>query len=166
MSETSATDLSGLPEVSFEAGATLMEQGTSPEKVFVLKEGSVTILTGGKEVYKEQKPGTFIGEISVLLDEPHNATVKAITDCVCYEITDLLEFVTNHPEVALNVARTLAARVLRLNMILREVEGEATHLEEVASAEEKPELTGLRKILERLDEITDRDLLHPLTPSR
>jgi len=157
------TGLDGLPERALKEGEILMREGTPAERVYVLKEGVVSIRAGGKELYKEGQPGTFLGEISVLLQQDHNATVAAVEPCVLYVVEDLLDFVRSHPEAVLDLSRTLAERLVRMKLLLTEVKDHAKELEEAEEATGRP-LGKLRASLAKLDEVNDRAVLRLWRP--
>lgn len=46
------------------------------------------------------EPGAVFGEMSVLLDQPHTATVKTDTDSVIVEIDDAASFLRDQLNVA------------------------------------------------------------------
>lgn len=52
-----------------------------------------------------------MGELSVLLDVPHQADVRAVTSSVCYVTRGGKAFLTSQPELALGVAELLARRL-------------------------------------------------------
>ena len=69
--------------------------------------------------------------MSVLLDQPHTATVRAAADSVIYEIEDAASFLRRQPNVALLIARMLAQRLNAANTYLadlkRQYAGRGTH---------------------------------------
>ena len=56
-------------------------------------------------------PGALLGEMSTVLDRPATASVVAVTDVTLLEATDGAGFLREHPDVLLEVARTLATRL-------------------------------------------------------
>ncbi len=96
----------------FPAGAELLVQGRNAGgAIMVLKEGEVEVLRDGKFVSSIKQPGAIFGEMSVLLDRPHSATVRAVTDVQLYVIEDALTVLESHPAWLLQIARLLAQRV-------------------------------------------------------
>jgi len=96
----------------FPAGAELIVQGNPAEGgIMVLKEGEVEVLRDGRFVSTIRQPGAIFGEMSVLLDRPHSATVRAVTDVQLYVIDDALNVLEKHPAWLLQIARLLAQRV-------------------------------------------------------
>lgn len=96
----------------FPAGAELIVQGgQAGGSLMVLKEGEVEVLRDGKLVSTIKQPGAIFGEMSVLLDRPHTATVRAVTEVQLYVINDALKVLEAHPSWLLQIARLLAQRV-------------------------------------------------------
>jgi CRP/FNR family cyclic AMP-dependent transcriptional regulator len=96
----------------FPAGAELITQGGSAGgSIMVLKEGEVEVQRDGKYVSTIKQPGAIFGEMSVLLDRPHSATVRAITDVQLYVVDDAINVLEQHPAWLLQIARLLAQRV-------------------------------------------------------
>ena len=96
----------------FPAGAELIAQGAQVDgTLMVLKEGEVEVLRDGKFVSAIKQPGAIFGEMSVLLNRPHSATVRAVTDVQLYVIDDALQVLEQHPAWLLQIARLLAQRV-------------------------------------------------------
>ena len=71
---------SRLPVETVEAGAVLIEEGTDPGRLYVLKSGSVTIERDGVAFARIESPGAVFGEMAVVLRKPATATVRAETD--------------------------------------------------------------------------------------
>jgi CRP-like cAMP-binding protein len=65
--------------------------------------------------------GEVIGEIAILCDVPRTASVRAVDRLVTLKITKdvFLQLVGGYPEVALEVIRTLAARLAATTLELR-----------------------------------------------
>ena len=56
-------------------------------------------------------PGAILGEVSLLLDRPHMATVRALEDTTLVVIEDPEAFLAAHPEVNTEISRVLAHRL-------------------------------------------------------
>ena len=96
----------------FPAGSELIRQGSPHSgQLIVLREGEIEVLRDGKLVSSVRQPGAIFGEMSVLLDRPHSATVRAVTDVQLYVIADALRVLEAHPSWLLQIARLLAQRV-------------------------------------------------------
>lgn len=95
----------------FPAGYVLIPQGDKLGKLFVLREGEVQIERDGTYISSTGQPGSIFGEMSLLLDIPHSATVKAVTDIQVFVIEDALQVLEANPGWTLQIARLLAQRV-------------------------------------------------------
>lgn len=96
----------------FPAGTELIVQGgLAGGSLMVLKEGEVEVVRDGKFVSSIKQPGAIFGEMSMLLERPHSATVRAVTDVQLYVIHDALKVLEAHPSWLLQIARLLAQRV-------------------------------------------------------
>ena len=78
----------------------------------------------------------MLGEMSVLLDQPHTATVRAASDSTIYEFDDAASFLRDQPAVALLIARLLAQRLnvatTYLADLMHQYAGHGTHLSMVS----------------------------------
>jgi CRP/FNR family transcriptional regulator, cyclic AMP receptor protein len=92
-------------------GMALIEQGGRTGQLYVLKEGQLEVVRDGKHVSTIKTPGAVVGEMSVLLDMPQTATVRAITEVEFFVIDNALEVLHGHPDWLLQIARLLAQRV-------------------------------------------------------
>lgn len=96
----------------FPAGSELITQGRNAGgSLLVLKEGEVEVIRDGRFVSTIRQPGAIFGEMSVLLERPHSASVRAVTDVQLYVIEDALKVLEAHPAWLLQIARLLAQRV-------------------------------------------------------
>jgi CRP-like cAMP-binding protein len=95
----------------FAAGDALTQEGRETGKLFVLKSGTVEVRRGGVVVATIGEPGAVIGEMSVLLDRPHTASVVAVTAVEAYGLDEGLKFLEQRPALALHVAVLLAERL-------------------------------------------------------
>ena len=93
------------------AGTEVLHEGARTGHLYVLIEGRLEVVKGDTVVATMSEPGGVAGEMSVLLDTPHTATVRAAQDSVIYEIDDAASFLRQQPAVALMIARMLAQRL-------------------------------------------------------
>src|SRR5262249_15824078 len=107
-----------LPTRRFEAGDVLLEEGSPAGVLFVLAGGAVGMVKGDVQITTVTEPGSFFGEMSVLLGMPHTATVRALEPSVFHVVDDALGFLHAHPECAFEVARLLARRLHFVNSYL------------------------------------------------
>ena len=92
-------------------GMDLIEQGGRTGQLYVLKDGELEVLRDGKHVTTIKTPGSVIGEMSILLDLPQTATVRAISEVDFFVIDNAIEVLRTHPDWLLQIARLLAQRV-------------------------------------------------------
>jgi len=121
-----------LPRRRFAAGETVMAEGGTDRVVYVLVEGAVEILKGDVQINTVADSGAIFGEVSVLLNMPHMATVKTTAPSVFHVADDAAAFLRSNPEIALAVAALLARRLNSVTSYLmdlkRQFEDQAGHL--------------------------------------
>jgi len=98
--------------IDYPAGTTLVREGDEQGTLFVLLEGKCTVLKQDVEITSFDETGTCFGEISMILNVPRTATVKAATDVKVYEFEiDLNAMLLKYPEMTKVILQTLAKRV-------------------------------------------------------
>jgi CRP-like cAMP-binding protein len=115
----------GLKQVSFKPGAVILPEGERLGRLFVLIEGEVEIVRERTQVTHVDEPGSIFGEMAVLLDMPHSATVKALSAVKAYEIPDALTFLDSRPEFSLHIATMLARRLYYTTSYLVDLQQQA-----------------------------------------
>jgi CRP/FNR family transcriptional regulator, cyclic AMP receptor protein len=100
-----------MPRRTFAPGEVLLREGERAGVLLILIEGAVEILKGDYRIDTVAEPGAVFGELSVLLDAPHMATVKATAESRFYVAEDPIKFLRSHPEVALAISQLLAKRL-------------------------------------------------------
>jgi CRP-like cAMP-binding protein len=122
----------GLPEKAFQRGDILMTEGGRDKLIYVLIEGGVDIYKRDILVSSQFDPGAIYGELAVLLDVPHTATVKAATDCRTYVVEEANEFLRSHPDLSFHLASLLARKLNSITSYLADLksqfEGRDDHL--------------------------------------
>jgi CRP-like cAMP-binding protein len=113
-------------------GALIIHEGDTTGHLYVLVDGRLEVLKGDTIVASITEPGAVLGEMSVLLDQPHTATVRAASDSTIYEFSDAASVLREQPEVALLIARMLAQRLNVANTYLADIKrqyaGHGNHL--------------------------------------
>jgi CRP/FNR family transcriptional regulator, cyclic AMP receptor protein len=121
-----------LPERSISAGEVIMVEGQRDGVLFILAEGAVEVLKGDFQINIFTDPGAVFGEISVLLDTPHTATVRTVAPSRFYVVEQPLDFLRSTPDLALGVASLLAKRLHAMTTYLvdlkRQFEDHDSHL--------------------------------------
>ncbi len=115
------------------AGTLVLHEGGKTGHLFVLIEGRLEVIKGDTVVAVLSEPGAVLGEMSVLLDQPHTATVRAAADSIVYEFDDAASFLRDQPAVALLIAQLLAQRLnvatTYLADLMHQYAGQGNHLE-------------------------------------
>jgi CRP-like cAMP-binding protein len=123
---------SGGTQRQVEAGTLILTEGGTTGHLYVLMDGRLEVIKGDTVVATITEPGAVFGEMSVLLDQPHTATVRACSDSVIYEFEDAASFLNTQPGIALLIARMLAQRLNVANTYLadlkRQYAGHGNHL--------------------------------------
>ncbi|WP_420346701.1 Crp/Fnr family transcriptional regulator [Pelagibius sp.] len=106
----------GVEVLRFDAGQHIIEQGSSGTDMFVLRSGRAAIAINGATI-EEIGPGGFFGEMGLVDGSPRSATVVALEPCEVVPVGErsFLFLVHETPYFALDVMRTMAARVRRMN---------------------------------------------------
>lgn len=99
-------------EIIFDASNTIITQGEHGESLYLIIEGTVSVIQNGHEIAQLSEKEYF-GEMSILDGEPRSATVKAQTNCLllCIDKAAFYDILSRHHEVALNIIRTLTQRL-------------------------------------------------------
>jgi CRP-like cAMP-binding protein len=125
----------GIPVEDVAEGTVILQEGDKTGRAYVLVEGRVEVLRRETQVAVSDEPGSLYGEMSILLDAPHTATVRAVTDSRVHVIEDGRAFFSDHPTLAWLAARLLASRLNAATSYLadltRQYEGYGDHLEMV-----------------------------------
>ncbi|MEO5715612.1 MAG: cyclic nucleotide-binding domain-containing protein [Luteolibacter sp.] len=101
----------GLETVTFAPGETLMPEGGKTGLLYVLASGCVEVIKGETPITVINEPGAIFGEISLLLDVPHPASVAAVESTTCHVIRGGKDFLMENPRMSLAVAELLAGRL-------------------------------------------------------
>lgn len=90
----------GVPREHFAPGTILISEGETSGRLYILAEGSVEVLRGDTQVAAIGEAGSVFGEMSVLLNRPHTATVRATTPVDAFVFEDAESFLKSNPEIA------------------------------------------------------------------
>jgi CRP/FNR family cyclic AMP-dependent transcriptional regulator len=113
--------LAALPLTVYQAGETVLAEGSRTDRLLILRKGSVAVVKEGVEIARVAEPGAVFGEISALLDCPHTADVRALTTSQFHVAhpADLQD-----PAALFYVAAILARRLDGANQALIELKSE------------------------------------------
>ena len=101
--------LAGLPLVKYRADEYVLHAESKTGRFLILQSGAVAIIKNGIQIARVDEPGAFLGELSALLDQPHNADVVTLEESQFY-IADAKLFEKN-PISVFFVAKVLARRL-------------------------------------------------------
>lgn len=122
----------GLPTEIVPVGRALLTEGDKTGRLYFLIDGKLEILKGKYQVNTVAEPGAIFGEISVLLDLPHMATVRALTESRVYVVDDASGFLQSHSEINYHLSKMLAQRLQGVTSYLvdlkRQFEDQESHL--------------------------------------
>ena len=122
----------GAPCQRFPEGTVLLSEGETSGRLYVLAEGQVEVLRGDTRVALIGEPGSVFGEMSVLLNRPHTATVRAASPVGAFVFDNAESFLRSNSEIAFLVGKLLAARLNAATTYLvdlkRQFEGHNSHL--------------------------------------
>jgi len=99
------------PETNVDSGEVLLNEGGRTGVLYILIEGQIEVLKREIRVAIVTEPGAIFGEMSVLLDLPHSATVKTVMPSRLYVVERASEFLRSHTDIAYQLARLLAQRL-------------------------------------------------------
>ena len=99
-------------EVSLADGRVLIREGERGREFFVIIDGELTVRRKSRKI-ATMRDGGFVGEMSLVLDKPRNATVTAEGPVRALVITDraFKRLLEHSPGIQLKVMRALAERV-------------------------------------------------------
>lgn len=122
----------GLPERTFAAGEVLLDEGGQTGILYVLVDGHIDVVRGSVLVATVSEPGAIFGEMSVLLDIPRTATVKARAASRVHVIENAADFLRSHTDVTYQLAKLLAQRLFGVTTYLvdlkKQFEDQSSHL--------------------------------------
>jgi CRP/FNR family transcriptional regulator, cyclic AMP receptor protein len=107
----------GMTERTAPEGEELVKQGESGVAFFVVLDGELSVIVGGKEV-RRLGPGDHFGEIALIVpDASRSATVRAVTRVRvgCLSTWNFKGFLSEHPETHWPLLVTLAGQVSAAN---------------------------------------------------
>jgi len=109
----------GSPAREFKAGEVIFKRGDAAQELFIVQSGEVEIRLGNRILETLPQYGIF-GEMALIDAAPRSATAVAATDVKVVPIGEkqFLFLISNTPHFALNVMRTMAARLRAANSSL------------------------------------------------
>jgi len=99
------------PDRDLAPGEMVMTDGERTGRLYVLSDGAMEVFRDEVTIAFVDDPGAVFGEMSLLLDIPHTASVRAAGPAKVRIIDDALDYLAGHPELLLPIAQLLARRV-------------------------------------------------------
>jgi CRP-like cAMP-binding protein len=112
--------LASLPLATYQAGETVLAAASTTGRLLILKKGAVEVIKEGVEIARVTEPGAVFGELSVLLDQPHTADVRAL-EASEFHVADAGTLLRVEPFALFYVATVLAQRLDHANQALVEL---------------------------------------------
>jgi CRP-like cAMP-binding protein len=109
--------LASLPLVTYQPGETIISDGSKTGRLLILRKGTVAIVKDGTEIATVAEPGSVFGELSILLDQPHSADVRAVESSQ-FHVANAAALLHENPTAVLYVATVLAHRLADANHAL------------------------------------------------
>jgi CRP-like cAMP-binding protein len=103
--------------VTYQAGETVIAEGSRTGRLLILAKGVVAIVKEDTEIAQVAEPGAVFGELSVLLDKPHTAEVRAL-ETSQFHVANAATLFSQDPIAVLYVATVLAHRLDAANHAL------------------------------------------------
>lgn len=120
------------PSRTFQPGEVLVGEGQPGGTMMVILDGVVEVRKGGVAITHLSEPGTYVGEMSALLDLPYSADVVAVEPTTVLVVDDAGASMSRDPALTLQVATLLAHRLHAVTSYLadlrRQYAGQDGHL--------------------------------------
>ena len=107
--------LAALPVTKFQPGEVVLLAGSRSEQLLFLKKGTVAVVKDGIEIARVTQRGAVLGELSVLLNQPHSADVRAVEPSQFHVAS--ADILARDPSVLFYVAAILARRLNATNRV-------------------------------------------------
>lgn len=141
-------------ERTYNPGETIIKEGDQDRAVYLLKSGRLGILKRRRLVAEIRNPGVPFGEMSVILDQPRSATVKALTPCVIEVYAEgITALARDNPHIVKIILRVLAERLAETTARLHSYM--FVRAEQKAAAPDSP-ITSFRDVTTVDDRIIER----------
>ncbi len=99
-------------------GDVIFREGEAGETMYLVVSGQVEVLAGADQApLAALGPGSFVGELALLLGEPRSATLRVVADTTLWSLhrRDLDVLLTEHPVIGVELSRELGRRLVATN---------------------------------------------------
>ena len=108
---------SRLKQARYPQGAVIFREGETGDAMYLVESGQLEVATGiaqNKQPLAYLGPGSFVGEIALLLGQPRSATLSVVIDADLWVLRkqDLEELLDEYPSLALHFTRELGQRLV------------------------------------------------------
>ena len=118
-------------EKDYQTGDVICNEGDEGDYIYIVKKGKLGVYKDENLVSEYEKPGTILGEMSIILGEERTATIKALSPSTVSVIRiTLMDMVRNFPAFTVKILQVLASRlkdttdVLTHNLVDHNIEDE------------------------------------------
>lgn len=117
-------------QISCLPNETLFAEGDRSFEMYILLSGKVEILKNNRRIAIVEEEGSYLGELSTLLEIPRTATVRTLSNCrfVVVNADKVMDFFASSPPLGLKLARMLADRLAKMNIGYVKLEEKADRL--------------------------------------
>lgn len=103
---------------SYMQGEIITKEGDKSKNFFILVEGVVGIFKGDNKITEFSKEGTILGELSMILNRPRTATIKAMSSVNIISVEgDLDDIIKQYPAYSKKLIISLAERLAKADDI-------------------------------------------------
>ena len=99
-------------------GEVVFREGEPGETMYLVVAGQVEVLAGADQSpLAALGPGSFVGELALLLGEPRSATLRVVADSMLWSLhrRDLDVLLAEHPVIGVELSRELGRRLVATN---------------------------------------------------
>ena len=99
-------------EKDFHEGEVICNEGDAGDYIYILKKGKLGVYKDDNLVSEYEKPGTILGEMSIILGEKRSASIKALEKSTVSVIRlSVVDMVRNFPSFTVKILTVLAERL-------------------------------------------------------
>ena len=108
---TTSLKILNTPVIRFSEGDTIIKEGDTGSKVYVLLKGSVTVSRQNMPIASIDTSGEVFGEIATVLGKNYGATVTAAGESTLFIIDNFQTFIRQNPDESWAIIRMLCSRI-------------------------------------------------------
>jgi len=116
--------VAGHPVRNLAPDEVLIAEGDAGGVLFVLLDGALRVEKNGAPIAVIADAGACVGELALLLGVPATAHVVAVAPSRVAVVDDAARVLAEHPDLALALARVLAARLQRMTTYLADLQNQ------------------------------------------